>query len=306
MELSRLHIGGFIYDKRKNCCNNKNTDVDQRMWEWGIIMKLSKKISRTKFSTSFLCLLGSILIGYILCTILLNPRVHLRLTQPIYRMILILTSILYLFVIIFLIVTIYQPMIHLSKQLKKIIHDYSFTSSDFDGSIQSLADFIFELVDEMKLSIEREHSEIVLRQQAEYAQLQSQINPHFLYNTLESLRGQAITYDNYQIADMAETLARYFRYNINKDSNEVTLGQELENVRNYINIQKYRFQDKFDFHIYNHDESRRCLKCMIPKMTLQPIVENAIDHGMKDQVEKGEISIHIEMTEKKIDYHCFG
>jgi two-component system sensor histidine kinase YesM len=148
--------------------------------------------------------------------------------------------------------------------------------------------------------MDREHSEIILRQQSEYAQLQSQINPHFLYNTLESIRGQAIIDDNYKIAEMTEALGKYFRYNIGKDNYEVTLGEELGNIKNYIYIQQYRFQDKFEFHIYNHDASGMSLNCIIPKMTLQPIVENAIYHGMENKTEKGNINIHIETTKDRL------
>ncbi|MCF0134241.1 MAG: histidine kinase [Blautia sp.] len=154
--------------------------------------------------------------------------------------------------------------------------------------------------EELQRSMEREHKEALLRQQFQYAELQNQINPHFLYNTLETIRGQAIIDDNYQIADMTETLAKYFRYNISKNKDDVTLVQELENIRNYIHIQQYRFQDRFLFEIYPHVEYEEYARCLIPKMTLQPIVENAIFHGMEQKIQQGHIYIHIDTTDRKL------
>ncbi len=156
------------------------------------------------------------------------------------------------------------------------------------------------LMDELRQSMEREHAEAMLRQQFQYAELQNQINPHFLYNTLETIRGQAIIDDNYKIAEMTEALAKYFRYNISKDKDAVTLEQELENIRNYIQIQQYRFQDRFVFRICPHVAYEEYAGCLIPKMTLQPIVENAIFHGMEEKLGLSHLSIHIETTQDRL------
>ncbi|WP_099466955.1 sensor histidine kinase [Konateibacter massiliensis] len=164
----------------------------------------------------------------------------------------------------------------------------------------SLTDSLTYILDKYKKSIEREHAEIVLRQESEYAQLQSQINPHFLYNTLEVVRGQALIDDNYKIADMTEALAKYFRYNIGKDDDQVSLSEEIDNVYNYIKIQQYRFADKFTFHIHVHDDTEEYKNCIVPKMTLQPIVENAIFHGIEGKIGEGAIDIHIVTTQERL------
>ncbi|RDU24100.1 sensor histidine kinase [Anaerosacchariphilus polymeriproducens] len=164
----------------------------------------------------------------------------------------------------------------------------------------SLTDSLTRILEEYKKSMVREHTEIVLRQESEYAQLQSQINPHFLYNTLEVVRGQALIDDNYKIADMTEALAKYFRYNIGKDNDKVTLSEEIDNVYNYIKIQQYRFADKFTFHIYVHDDTEEYKNCIMPKMTLQPIVENAIFHGIEGKIGTGTIDFHIVTTEERL------
>ena len=132
-----------------------------------------------------------------------------------------------------------------------------------------------------------------------FAQLQNQINPHFLYNTLENIRARAILDDNEVIADMTEALSRFFRYNISKRADIVKLSEELDNIRTYMHIQMYRFSNKFDFLVYIHDDED-IMDTMIPKMTLQPIVENAIFHGMEKKIGKGRIEIHVESDTDKV------
>lgn len=164
------------------------------------------------------------------------------------------------------------------------------------GDSKNLLDELDEIVNLRQSELEREHELVMLEQKMKYAQLQNQINPHFLYNTLENIRGQAIIDDNYVIADMTEALSRFFRYNISKDNDVVRLADELDNIRTYIQIQQYRFRDRFIFQIYNHDETDGIYRCMIPKMTLQPIVENAIFHGIENKVDIGHIDVHIERS----------
>ena len=147
---------------------------------------------------------------------------------------------------------------------------------------------------------EDERDRELMETRMKFAQLQNQINPHFLYNTLENIRARAILDDNDVIADMTEALSRFFRYNISKRSDVVKLSEELDNIRTYMHIQQYRFSGKFDFQVYLHDEEPGVLDALIPKMTLQPIVENAIFHGMENKVGKGHIGIHVESDEQYV------
>lgn len=197
---------------------------------------------------------------------------------------------------VFFIIYIYKPVLKLRDAIRQLESAGTNGIMDLWASPDSMADSIKALLQELRLSMEREHGSELLRQQSQYAELQSQINPHFLYNTLETIRGQAIIDDNYKIADMTEALAKYFRYNISKDKSLVTLEQELENIKNYIHIQQYRFQDRFLFRVSPHVDYDEYSCCMIPKMTLQPIVENAIFHGMEKKLDMGHITIHIEST----------
>ncbi len=207
---------------------------------------------------------------------------------------------LLLFALFLFILYVYRPVQKLKEAIGQLDAIGTGNSVDLWADADTMADSVHALLQELRDSVEREHAEVMLRQQSQYAQLQNQINPHFLYNTLETIRGQAVIDDNYIIADMTEALAKYFRYNISRDNDIVTLEQELENILNYIHIQQYRFQDRFVFRIYPHAKKEFYAACKIPKMTLQPIVENAIFHGMEQKVKKVHISIHIEADGEKL------
>ena len=140
----------------------------------------------------------------------------------------------------------------------------------------------------------------ILNKQAEINYLQRQINPHFLYNTLESIRGKAIINGEDDIAEMTEALAIFFRYSISQKGNMVTLEEEIDNVKSYFIIQQYRFNNKFSIN-YFFDEAETVLsEYYIPKLIMQPIVENAIYHGLERKVGKGEIAIRIEITKQRV------
>ena len=133
--------------------------------------------------------------------------------------------------------------------------------------------------------------------QANLATLQSQINPHFLYNTLECIRGMALLNDQEEIADLAWSLSRFFRYSISGKSDYSTLREELSNIQDYTRIQNYRFQQRFSLSI---EEDDFVMDTVIPRLTLQPVVENAILHGLHDVTEGGEIRIHVEKIDENI------
>ena len=101
-------------------------------------------------------------------------------------------------------------------------------------------------------------------------------------------------------ADTTEALSTFFRYTITDTGNLVSVEDELENVENYFKIQQYRFGDKLDMRVNFPDDYARILECKLPKLTLQPVVENAIFHGLEAKAEGGVIIISLEMTEKKL------
>ena len=137
----------------------------------------------------------------------------------------------------------------------------------------------------------------ILKTQAELQSLQQQISPHFLYNTLETIRAQALSEDAEDVATMIELLARLFRYNISRSSEFATIRDEIENVSNYIRIQNYRFHNKFTF-IKDLDEIEDLMdRYYLPILSLQPIVENALHHGLEKRVGTGEITIRAFKTD---------
>lgn len=136
--------------------------------------------------------------------------------------------------------------------------------------------------------------------QISLASLQSQINPHFLYNALECVRGRAIIDRAPVVADMVQALARYFRYSINSKNNIVTIEEELDSIKNYVKIQQFRFNNRFYIDI-TYDPEDNVLEAIIPKLTLQPIVENSILHGFKKKIGDAHIKIEIVATRKNIN-----
>lgn len=144
----------------------------------------------------------------------------------------------------------------------------------------------------------------VSKKQAEYLALQNQINPHFLYNTLEGIRSEALIAGVDSIAEMTEALATFFRYTISQVNHLVTLEDELANIENYYYIQQFRFGDKLALSIeYDHDDEMHqldILKYRLPKLTLQPIVENSIYHGIERKIGKGHLKIKISLSDERL------
>lgn len=157
---------------------------------------------------------------------------------------------------------------------------------------------IRKILIQLSEAVGKKYSSELSLKKMQYAMLQSQINPHFLYNTLESIRGEAVLNDQMEIASMTEHLSRFFRYCISKSNDLVKVQEELNNVKDYFFIQKFRFSDRFDLEISCED--RDAYHCYMPKMTLQPLVENAIEHGLKQCIEGGLISISIILSEKRL------
>ncbi|WP_214628959.1 sensor histidine kinase [Paenibacillus agaridevorans] len=134
------------------------------------------------------------------------------------------------------------------------------------------------------------------RQRAELAFLQSQINPHFLSNTLDAIKGIAIVKGNQDIYQMTAALSRMLRYSI-KGANEVRLEDELKIVSSYITIHQGRFPGRIQFEQHTSDE---LLGVLIPKMIIQPLVENAMTHGLEPHASGGKVVILAELHE---DHH---
>lgn len=159
-------------------------------------------------------------------------------------------------------------------------------------------------IEKLKLLADKDKLINTSMKEAKYLALQNQINPHFLYNTLEGIRSEALIAGIDSIAEMTEALATFFRYTISHLDRLVSLEEELENVENYYYIQQFRFGERLDLKIeYEHDEDilkPDILNFSIPKLTLQPIIENAIFHGIEKNVEKGCIRVIIGVRAERL------
>ncbi|HBE76712.1 MAG TPA: hypothetical protein DDW65_02860 [Firmicutes bacterium] len=159
---------------------------------------------------------------------------------------------------------------------------------DHQDEIGQLTHSFNIMITKIKELINTVYDAQLVKKEAELAALQSQINPHFLYNTLEVIRGIAMTNKITSIVDISKSLAKLFRYSIHKEMEYVTLAEEIAHVKNYLTIQKYRYGDKIEV-IYQIDE--QILKQKSIKLILQPLVENAIYHGLETKIGKGRIEI---------------
>ena len=133
--------------------------------------------------------------------------------------------------------------------------------------------------------------------QAQLDALHAKINPHFLYNSLNSIAGLALT-DGHKTRKMAISLSKFFRYSINREnSNLTTVKEEMEMAETYLEIEKVRFEERLNFKI-TIDQGLEEFK--IPRFILQPLVENSVKHGMKGDLQELFISIHARYEGKKL------
>ncbi len=144
-----------------------------------------------------------------------------------------------------------------------------------------------DLMDKINGLFNRIQVEQRRKNQAEMRVLQAQIKPHFLFNTLESINVLAVQNEGRKVSEMVYRLASILRISI-QDRDEITLEEEVKHLRNYLDIQKFRFEDLFDYEI---DIPDALLSCGILKLTLQPLVENSIQHGFEGIAYKGKVMV---------------
>ena len=151
------------------------------------------------------------------------------------------------------------------------------------GEFNNLLDEIDTLTQKLVYTNSRLYESELENKKSELAYLKSQVNPHFLYNTLEVMKGSAIAEGAEKTLGMAKALAQIFRYSV-KGTDIVTLREEVEIIKNYLFIQLVRFNGRFKA---SYDFSEEMLQCNIPKMILQPIAENAVFHGLETKLGEG-------------------
>jgi two-component system sensor histidine kinase YesM len=175
-----------------------------------------------------------------------------------------------------------NPVMDLTKSMRDFEQDaVHFKYSPVKGiyEVESLSNSFAHMVDMMQKLLKQIKDEEKDLRKTELKALQSQINPHFLYNTLDSIQWMCEKGDNKRAVEMVSALAKLFRISISKGREFIPIEQELIHVENYLIIQSFRFKDRFEYHIEVEGDVSR-LYCN--KITFQPIVENAIIHGVGD------------------------
>lgn len=196
-----------------------------------------------------------------------------------------------------------------TKPLGKVCMAMSkFKKGDFEQKVEvetndeigEVANCFNKMVTDIKQLIDKNYVMALKERESELSLLQAQINPHFLYNTLDSLYWQACNAENDEIAENIYALSQFFRLVLGGGKDEITVKQEIELVSRYLEIQKMRFSRKIEYEI-SLDSTISGVK--IPKLILQPFVENAVIHGIEDSQKECKISVvakqkdeHIEMT----------
>lgn len=157
------------------------------------------------------------------------------------------------------------------------------------------------LLENMETIHSRQYQYQLLQKEAQLDAMQSQIQPHFLYNALDSIRGLALAENALQTAEMTEALSVFYRNSIGKPTKMLTLGQEIRNVENYVKIQRFRFGERFEL-VKEFSPEAECLfhTYYLPKLTIQPVVENAIYHGIDRQAAGGIITLSLTATQSRL------
>nr|WP_317349590.1 sensor histidine kinase [uncultured Blautia sp.] len=180
-----------------------------------------------------------------------------------------------------------QPIQKLCESMEKVQEgDFSVSDIVVDSAneIGSLTTSFNVMTHRIQDLMEQNIREQEAKRKSELKALQSQINPHFLYNTLDSIIWMAEGKKNEEVVLMTASLARLLRQSISNEDEVVSIGQEIEYARGYLTIQKMRYKDKMEYQI---DVDPSILNIPLIKLVLQPVIENAIYHGLKYKESKG-------------------
>lgn len=160
--------------------------------------------------------------------------------------------------------------------------------TDRDDEMETLARSFNSMVGEIETLVDDIHKEQENAKEAELRLLQEQINPHFLYNTLDAIVWLTESGEKKKAIQMIQELSSFFRISLSKGASQITIKDEREHVRSYLEIQHYRYQDILE---YSLDFDDSIMEYHIQKLTLQPIVENALYHGIKNKRGLGKITV---------------
>ena len=173
---------------------------------------------------------------------------------------------------------------------EKNTEEFVFTPVSGTTEITTLSNSFGHMVVRIQKLMEQVRQEEITLRKTELKALQAQINPHFLYNTLDAIAWMCEEGKNEDAEEMVTSLARLFRISTSKGHELIPIEKEVEHAKSYLKIEKYRYKNQFT---YSFDVEEECLPYLCNKITLQPMIENAIYHGVNQMIDEGEIQIRI-------------
>lgn len=203
--------------------------------------------------------------------------------------------------LVVIVILIFTLSVYISKSISSPVKELNYVTNqvakgdlsvranlEVGAEIGELGDSMNEMIDKINALLDQVTNEQTRLRKAEFELLQSQINPHFLYNTLDTIVWLAEAGDQKMVVNMVENLSGFFRISLSKGNDTIPLRDEIQHVRSYLEIQQVRYRDILSFEIDIPEEYN---EIMIPKITIQPIVENALYHGIKNKRGMGMITI---------------
>ena len=229
---------------------------------------------------------------WILCTLIEDSMLYEQ-TNSIIHYILLIGIVLFIismFLAVMVSNSIVKPIQSLKTNMIEVSHGNLQSYSDLQKSdeVSVLGQVFNQMLNEIENLINQVVNTQKQKRQAEFRALQSQINPHFLYNTLDTLQWKALEYSAFEVADLVNSLSRFFRISLSGGSEYIPIEDEIEHARTYLEIQKVRYKDKIQ---YNFQTGTNLNQECVPKLIIQPLVENAIYHGLKPKKQGGSIDI---------------
>lgn len=213
---------------------------------------------------------------------------------------------------VFLVTVLTVMAMKISKSIAKPVQDLSeniravgegnFTLrpiSPGSNEVQTLSETFEAMVERMSVLMDNIRLEQDNLRMAEFRLLQAQINPHFLYNTLDTVIWLAEDKQNEKLIDLITSLSLFFRTSLSNGKDIITIGEEILHIKSYLEIQQIRYQDILSYEI---DVDNGLNNYSIPKLTLQPLVENALYHGIKNKRSLGKIIIKGRESDGKITF----
>lgn len=191
-----------------------------------------------------------------------------------------------------------NPLSTLSHRLRGVGKGNFTTTIDVGGSpeISNIADDFNTMIFKIDELINKTYKSELNEKTARLIALEAQINPHFLYNTLQAISAEAIVNQQPRINYMVTALASIMRYSI-KGGDFAKLSQEMKHVKDYLLLQQARFEDKLSYELFIEEDT---LNCLIPKISIQTLVENSIIHGMKGQSDNVHIKIYSRIEDEAL------